>query len=100
MKNLAKIFILYQRIVHPNGYRTYYGHLSSLAVTDGTVHAGQVLGTCGNTGWSTGPHLHFEVRNANNVAVDPFNPNLWKLGQWPERPCRRQGKASGGQTTA
>jgi len=48
---------------HANGFATYYAHLSNIYVYEGqAVERGQVLGASGNTGWSTGPHLHFEVR--------------------------------------
>lgn len=79
---------LYVKLTHNNGYGTLYAHLSSIASTSGSVEAGQIIGTSGETGWSTGAHLHFEVRNSNGAKVDPFNPNLWKDGQWadPSRP--------------
>ncbi len=53
------------RIRHPNGYETYYGHLSRFAkIARGTrVRQGQVIGYVGSTGISTGPHLHFEIRS-------------------------------------
>jgi len=55
---------------------TLYGHLQSLAVKAGqSVKAGQVIGESGNTGNSTGPHLHFEIRKvATNflTCVDPL----------------------------
>lgn len=58
---------LYVVVKHPNGTQTLYAHLSSVAVTMGdTVVAGQTVGGVGNTGRSTGSHLHFEVRGARN----------------------------------
>ncbi|MFN2537326.1 MAG: murein hydrolase activator EnvC [Mycobacteriales bacterium] len=58
-------------INHPEGSQTLYGHLSSVAVHEGDlVSAGQLIGAIGSTGWSTGSHLHFEVRRGG-VAIDP-----------------------------
>lgn len=57
----------YVVIDHPNGTQTLYAHNSRNAVWQGqTVVQGQVIGYVGNTGRSTGPHLHFEVRGARN----------------------------------
>ncbi len=57
----------YVVIRHSNGVQTLYGHLSSIAVRVGqTVARGDGIGAVGNTGRSTGPHLHFEVRGAAN----------------------------------
>ncbi len=59
-------------IDHGNGIVTVYGHNSSLAVSPGqTVAKGQVIAYSGSTGWSTGPHVHFEVR-VNGACVDPL----------------------------
>jgi murein DD-endopeptidase MepM/ murein hydrolase activator NlpD len=50
-------------IDHANGFATYYAHLSNIYVFEGqAIERGQVIGAVGSTGWSTGPHLHFEVR--------------------------------------
>lgn len=58
---------LYVVIKHANGTQTLYGHLSKVSVAVGdSVSGGEVIGLLGNTGRSTGPHLHFEVRGARN----------------------------------
>lgn len=62
-------FVLLQ---HPNGYQTMYGHLSRItAIAGEPIAAGAVLGRSGNTGRSSAPHLHFEIRH-NGVSVDPL----------------------------
>lgn len=56
---------------HVNDYQTMYGHLSRIIVTDGqTVEAGEVIGLSGNSGRSTAPHLHFEIRQ-RGTSLDP-----------------------------
>ncbi len=57
---------------HGNGYQTYYAHLSAIWVVCGqSVYQGAAIGAGGNTGWSTGPHLHFEIRY-EGYPQDPF----------------------------
>jgi len=57
---------------HEFGYQTYYGHLSRCLVKRGdSVRPGQFIALSGNTGRSTGPHLHFEIRK-NGRSMNPF----------------------------
>jgi murein DD-endopeptidase MepM/ murein hydrolase activator NlpD len=58
---------------HADGASTRYGHLSKVVVSEGQwVQRGKsLLGRVGNSGLSTGPHLHFEVRDRNGRAVNP-----------------------------
>lgn len=81
---------LHVKLKHAGGLWTIYGHFSMLYVTTGqVVRAGEVLGLSGNTGNSTGPHLHFEIRvagqerNGYGGAVDPlsFDPEPLKPGE-------------------
>jgi murein DD-endopeptidase MepM/ murein hydrolase activator NlpD len=62
-------FVLLQ---HPEGYQTMYGHLSRSAVSaNQAVQAGEVLGLSGNSGRSSAPHLHFEIR-LEGRSLDPL----------------------------
>jgi murein DD-endopeptidase MepM/ murein hydrolase activator NlpD len=64
---------------HANGYSTYYGHNSRILVRRGQrVSQGQVIANVGSTGWSTGPHCHYEIRYKNN-AMNPLKFNTPKL---------------------
>ncbi len=59
-------------IYHGGGFATFYAHMSGFAVGQGQmVKRGQVIGYVGTTGWTTGPHLHFEVR-INGAAQNPL----------------------------
>jgi murein DD-endopeptidase MepM/ murein hydrolase activator NlpD len=61
----------YVLLDHPEDYQTMYGHLSRIIVTDGqAVEAGEVIGLSGNSGRSTAPHLHFEIRQ-RGTSLDP-----------------------------
>lgn len=63
---------LYVEVEHPGGWTTIYAHLTEFAVWQGQlVQRGEVLGYNGNTGLSTGPHLHFEVHH-NDWYIDPL----------------------------
>jgi len=61
-------------ISHSNGYKTLYGHLNSSSVKQGDkVLQGKKIGEVGNTGYSTGSHLHFSIYDKNNKLVNPLD---------------------------
>ena len=66
----------YVKVQHPSGVYSFYAHLSSQTVSVGqTVSGGSIVGLSGNTGRSSGPHLHFEIRTgsgSNKETVDPL----------------------------
>ncbi len=63
------------RVLNDDGTTAVYGHVDTYQVSSGQrVSAGQQIATVGNQGWSTGPHLHFEVWDTNGVKI---NPNAW-----------------------
>ncbi|MDR0890202.1 MAG: peptidoglycan DD-metalloendopeptidase family protein [Oscillospiraceae bacterium] len=63
----------YVTINHGDGYSSLYGHMTHYVVSNGQyVEQGQVIGYVGSTGWSTGPHLHFNIYY-NGSTVNPMN---------------------------
>ena len=67
-KSLGNVVVL----AHGYGFKTLYGHLSKLRVRTGqTVKRGDIIGEVGNTGLSTGPHLHYEIE-LKGTAIDPI----------------------------
>ena len=66
-------------IIHGNNYISLYGHLNSFNISSGQyVTQGQVIAQSGNSGGSTGPHLHYELRRASSISqffsVNPLDP--------------------------
>ena len=86
---MAEFYFGYGNLVkirHDNGRYTLYAHLNRMNVKKGQkVEAGQRIGGVGNTGNSTGPHLHFEVRSKRDQAVNP-NQYLAASAQELRRP--------------
>lgn len=65
----------YITIDHGDGYRTYYGHCSKIIASTGQyVEKGEVIAYIGNTGYVTGPHVHFQVMQVKNGVVNRLNP--------------------------
>jgi murein DD-endopeptidase MepM/ murein hydrolase activator NlpD len=79
----------YVKVTHADGKSTFYGHMMDgtlqVALND-AVTCGQRLGKVGSSGYSTGPHLHFEPRYSSNTSDDPFSgpcggPTSWWVNQ-------------------
>ncbi|GAA1877227.1 hypothetical protein GCM10009836_68300 [Pseudonocardia ailaonensis] len=76
----ASGFGMWVVLKHPDGTHTVYGHINRSFVTVGqTVKAGEEIAEVGNRGQSTGPHLHFEIWDANKNKVNPL-PILTAMG--------------------
>ena len=81
---------IYVRLRHANGYDTWYGHMSAVAIQSCTfvncadIPHGEVIGVSGTTGNSSGPHLHFRLTNSQVRSIDPYG---WAgqagLDPWP-----------------
>ncbi len=70
------------KIDHSLGFMTYYAHLNKIVVQKGMfVKRGQLIAYSGNTGQSTGPHLHYEIRFLGKV-IDPKNFMEWKMSNF------------------
>ena len=68
-----RIFGNYVIITHDRGYQSLYGHLSAVSVKRGQyVTQGAIVGAVGNTGYSTGPHLHLSIYK-NGSLINPFS---------------------------
>jgi len=65
-------------IEHDNGVSTIYGHMSAITVKAGdSVTTGQVIGYSGNTGYTTGPHLHLTVVASDAVSVQKYTASKY-----------------------
>ncbi len=73
------------KIDHAFGFRTYYGHLKTISADwYQVVKKGDIIGYSGNTGRSTGPHLHYEVRFGDQ-PLDPANFILWNINSFEKQ---------------
>lgn len=67
-------------LAHGESYYTVYAHLSVISVAEGQrVARGSIIGEVGNTGWSTAPHLHYEVRRSVGGELVPMDPAFFLL---------------------
>lgn len=73
-------------ILHADGSQAWYGHMKKNSVTlksvGATVVKGEYLGIVGSSGSSTGPHLHFELHDANNNVIDPYAGACNNISSW------------------
>ena len=73
-------------IDHGNGNFTLYAHMSERLVEVGEyVEQGEVIGLCGSTGISTGPHVHYEIWE-NYTRINPLNRLPGYIPYWGKRP--------------
>lgn len=84
-------------IQHHGLYLTIYAHLRRVLVKEGqTVARGDLVGEVGSTGWSTAPHLHYEVRRmTDGEGAVPVDPRFFML----DYPWAQEGRAVGGEGT-
>lgn len=98
VKQDPKGYGLYVEVEHAGGYVTRYGHLNAAEIKDGqAVKQGEVIGRSGNSGRSTGPHLHYEVRK-DGKPIDPHGrhtiPGGTVRGSAAAAPARAAGSLS------
>lgn len=88
----------YVKIRHADGRRSIYAHLSQVAVSSGQVKAGQRIGSVGETGQASGPHLHLEVWNGS--SQDAHEDPLAYIGGASSAPSSTSSSVYGEKTTA
>jgi len=84
------------------GYETIYAHLSTVVAKRGQmVEVGEMIGASGSTGFSSGPHLHFELRVPETKSIDypqgAMNPLMFMLALTPINPPLPEGRGAGGE---
>jgi murein DD-endopeptidase MepM/ murein hydrolase activator NlpD/protocatechuate 3,4-dioxygenase beta subunit len=84
------------KIQHNDGHTSWYAHLDSFIKTGGEVKCEESIARSGNSGNSTGPHLHFEIRNSNNYSVWIRDlPGISWYSNDPNNPCQPAGSNDG-----